>query len=78
METGDDKSELIADIEKSPDERIRVKRTVFKGVDYVDIRIYYDASSADEPDSWKPTKKGIALKPELVQPLIEALQKAAA
>ncbi|HED03763.1 MAG TPA: hypothetical protein ENI60_03230 [Candidatus Fraserbacteria bacterium] len=71
VEKSDAGDEVLAEIVKSEGEKIVVKRTTFKGNKYVDIRVYYDAG-----EEWKPTRKGIALRPELVGQVIEALRKA--
>lgn len=63
---------LIKEIEKNSSNKIRVSLTDFKGHDFVDVRVYYE----DEDGEYKPTKKGIALKPEVIPEVIEALQKA--
>ena len=70
-------SELILAIERSPGsgEKIFVQKNVFKGREYVDLRIFYDASKEDGED-WRPTKKGVAIPPDILPHIIEALQKA--
>lgn len=40
----------------------------------VDLRIYYDAGALNE--DWRPTRKGIALRPDLLDFVIEALERA--
>jgi len=70
-------SEHILDVERSPGsgEKIFVSKNSFKGREYVDIRIYYDASKTDEED-WRPTKKGVTIPPELLPVIIDGLTKA--
>ena len=63
---------VIKDIEKNASNKIRISLTEFKGYDLVDLRVYYE----DEEGEYKPTKKGIALKPEMIPLVIEGLQEA--
>ncbi|AZF90286.1 MAG: hypothetical protein BPH100C_225 [Phage 5P_2] len=58
-------------IEKNKREQIRIEATEFKGQDLVDIRVYYQDQADGE---WKPSKKGIAFKTELLPEIIKALQ----
>jgi hypothetical protein len=74
--TAEDESEVLLEIERSPGsgEKIFVQKSTFKGREFIDIRIFYDASKTDE-EEWRPTKKGVAIPPELIPQIIEALQK---
>jgi hypothetical protein len=63
---------LIREIEKNENEHIRISTEEFKGRKYVDIRIYYE----NEEGEWKPTRKGIALNPDIIDKAIEGLQRA--
>jgi hypothetical protein len=63
---------VIKDIEKNASNKIRISLTEFKGYDLIDLRVYYE----DEEGDYKPTKKGIALKPEIIPQVIEGLQEA--
>lgn len=69
-------SEVLLEIERSPGsgEKIFVQKSTFKGREFIDIRIFYDASKTDE-EEWRPTKKGVAIPPELVPQIVEAMQK---
>jgi len=58
-------------IEKNKREQIRIEVNEFRGQDLVDIRIYYQDQDSGE---WKPSKKGIAFRVELLPEVIEALQ----
>jgi hypothetical protein len=62
----------IAEIEKNQKERIRISIEEYRGHKFVDCRVYWQ----DEQGDWKPSKKGIALNDECIDPVIEALQKA--
>ena len=50
---------------------IRVQKTNFKGVDYIDIRKFYK----NENEEWKPTKKGVTFSPELKDQIVKALSE---
>ena len=43
-----------------------------EGVDFISVRIYYQADNGE----WRPTKKGITVKPEKVDELIAFLSEA--
>ncbi|MBE3571834.1 MAG: transcriptional coactivator p15/PC4 family protein [Moorella humiferrea] len=58
-------------MEKNKREQIRIEATEYKGQDLVDIRVYYQDQTSGE---WKPSKKGIAFKVELLPEVIKALQ----
>jgi len=59
-DTRKDSDQLIATIEKNPDEEIRISLREYKGHPFVDIRIYWKPP-AGEPG---PTKKGVTFNPE--------------
>jgi len=61
---------IIQDIDKGGGEIIRVEITEFKGTQYLNLRVWYTDAESGE---YKPTKKGIAVKPELYQALKEAV-----
>ncbi|MCZ6484116.1 MAG: transcriptional coactivator p15/PC4 family protein [Acidobacteria bacterium] len=50
-------SEVIAEMEKSWNEKIVFSLSDYKGKNYADIRIYFE----DDEGEWKPTKKGITI-----------------
>jgi len=56
------------DIQKNTQEIIRVHQTDYKGHDLVDVRVYYQ-----DGNDWKPTKKGITFKRELLDDVLKAL-----
>jgi len=64
---------IIRDIEKGNGEIFRVEVSEFKGVKYLNIRVWYTDKESGE---YKPTQKGIAIKPELYPQLKEALAEA--
>ncbi len=65
-------SKLLGVVEKNTRERIEVRAAEYEGHPYVDIRTYWRVRDDDE---WRPSKKGVTLKPELVGELIGALKK---
>jgi pyruvate formate-lyase activating enzyme-like uncharacterized protein len=63
---------VVAELERGPEQKIVVRRTNFRGREYLDIRNFFLSSSGE----WLPTKKGIAIPWELREELIEALRGA--
>jgi len=66
---------LIHEFQKNALEKIRVSTEEFKGKEFLDIRVYYDASSGKQSD-WKPSKKGIALSFDKLPELKKGIDKA--
>lgn len=66
---------VVAEIEKNEAETIRVALTTFKGKVGCDIRVYAVYRSTGQLG---PTKAGLRVRPDLLEPLIEALTKARA
>ena len=64
---------VVAELERGPDQKIVVRKTVFRGREYLDIRNFFLADSGE----WLPTKKGIAIPWELREELVAALSQAA-
>jgi hypothetical protein len=62
----------IAEIEKNQKEKIFISIEEYRGSTFVDLRVYWE----NEKGEWKPSKKGIALSDETIDPVIKALQKA--
>ena len=58
--TPKDSDQLIASIEKNPDEEIRISLREYRGHSFVDIRTYWRPADG-EPG---PTKKGVTFNPE--------------
>ncbi len=50
-------STVVAEMEKSWNEKILFSLTEFKGKSYADVRVYYE----DDEGELKPTKKGITI-----------------
>ena len=66
-------SKLLGVVDKNSRERIEVRAAEYQGHQYIDIRTYWRNG---EDDDWKPSKKGVTVKPELVGELIAVLRKA--
>jgi hypothetical protein len=66
--------ELIAEVRKNSREVIRLRRTSFNGIDLVDVRVW-TVPIVPGGDS-KPTRKGLALRPETWVELCEQITEA--
>jgi hypothetical protein len=66
-----DESILVHSFMKNALEEVRVSVSTFKGKKYVDIRVYYQ----DDSGEFKPSKKGIAISPELLPELENSIGK---
>jgi hypothetical protein len=59
------------EIERSPTEKLIIEKTSYKGHDLVGLRIYF----LSKEDEWLPTKKGVTVRLEQLDTVIEALQQ---
>lgn len=66
--------ELVAEIQKNATEKVIVGLREFKGRPFADVRIYFE----DESGQYKPTKKGVAIRPSLLFDLRRAIDEAIA
>ncbi len=66
-------SKLLGTIDKNSRERIEVRAAEYEGHPYIDIRTFWRTG---EDEEWKPSKKGVTLKPTLVGELIAVLRRA--
>lgn len=64
---------LLATIPRTATEEIQIGVNEYKGKKYLDLRIFY---TTDGGNSWLPTKKGIAVYPENLDMLKEAIELA--
>lgn len=62
---------VIAEIKKNAVEKIVFTISKFRNKRILDMRIYYE----DNSGQWKPTRKGLALTEERIEPFLEALNK---
>ena len=65
-------NKLLGVVDKNSRERIEVRAAEYEGHSYIDIRTYW---RADPQGEWRPSKKGVTLKPSLVRELIAVLRK---
>ena len=64
---------IIRDIDKGNGEIFRVEITEYRGNNYLNIRTWYQDRDSGE---YKPTQKGVAIRPELFQEVKEAILQA--
>ena len=64
---------VIGEIQKNQKEKIIVSTNEYQGYKFVDLRVHYEDENTGE---YKPTKKGIALSPKIVDEVIELIQTA--
>lgn len=64
-------AQLVHSFPKNPLEEIRASLTVYKGKDYVDLRVYYKGDDGE----FHPSKKGLTLSLDLFPDLEEAVRK---
>lgn len=64
---------VIKDIDKGGGEIIRVELSEFKGQNLLNIRIWYTDKESGE---YKPTQKGVTVKPDLYPQLKQAILEA--
>ncbi|MFO8033742.1 MAG: transcriptional coactivator p15/PC4 family protein [Candidatus Bipolaricaulota bacterium] len=67
-----DEEKVIAEFERGPGQKVVIRRTQFKGREYLDIRQFFEGDDGQ----WLPTKKGVAVPWELRQQMLGALQEA--
>jgi hypothetical protein len=65
--------EIIADVKRSDSEVIRVSKKQFKGVSYLDLRVYFKPEGAE---GYLPSKKGITVRKEQIHELAKAVCQA--
>ena len=65
----DDK--LIYEFAKNTGQKVVVQLREFKGKKLIDLRVFY----LNEGGSWRPTPKGISLRPELIGELKRGVDK---
>lgn len=66
-----DEAKVVHSFPKNPLEEVRASLTVYKGKQYVDLRIYYKG----DDDEFRPSKKGLTLALDLFPELEEAVAK---
>lgn len=63
----------IKDIEKGGGEIIRIEVSEYKGQKYLNVRVWYTDKNTGE---YKPTQKGVAIKPEQYKDFMSAITAA--
>lgn len=66
-----DSERVIVEFERGAGQKVVVRRTEFRGKEYLDLRQFFEGDEGQ----WLPTKKGVSLPWETCPALIEALQK---
>jgi len=66
--------QLVHEFMKNALEKVKVEFSQYKGVDVIGIRVYYNAGLVKE--DWKPSKKGITMRTDLIPELKKAIDKA--
>ncbi len=69
-ETEPNSSEIIADVPRSETEIIRISRREYKGVHYVDLRVFFKDKQTEE---FRPTKKGLTIKKDQIHEVAKAV-----
>lgn len=69
-------AEILATLPYRAGHEIRVTRSVFKGRELVDLRIWIDDALPPDEGAWIPTKKGIAVPVERLGELVELMREA--
>ena len=67
-------NQLVYEFRKNSFERVKVELSNYKGIDVINIRVYYIADVAK--DEWKPSPKGITMRADLIPELKEGIEKA--
>jgi len=67
--------QVFKEIQKSSTEKIIISESEWEDQSYLDLRIFYDASHG-KGTLWKPTRKGITVRLELLEQLKEAIDAA--
>jgi len=74
MDEKTDEKTLVYEFEKNALERVRAEFTRWSGRDVFNLRVFYDAG--DGTPDWKPTKKGLTVRVELIPELKKAMDLA--
>jgi hypothetical protein len=63
-------AELLAEVHKNASEVLRIARKTLEERTVIDCRVYYQ----NDKGEWRPTKKGICLRPETFAAFANAAQ----
>ena len=64
---------IIGEIQKNQKEKIIVSTNEYQGHKFIDLRVHYEDETSGE---YKPTKKGIAVNPKILDEVIEMMLEA--
>ena len=64
---------IIGEIQKNQKEKIIVSTNEYQGHKFIDLRVHYEDETSGE---YKPTKKGIAVNPKIVDEVVEMMLEA--
>ncbi len=64
-------AQLVYTFPKNPLEEVRASLTIYRGKQYVDLRIYYKGDDGE----FHPSKKGLTVSLDLFPELEEAMRK---
>lgn len=67
-------NKLIYEFRKNATEKIKVELSNYRGIEVINIRVYYNSDVAK--DEWKPSPKGITMRADLIPELKKAIDKA--
>ena len=62
------------EFQKNALEKVIIQFTEFKGNQLIDIRVYHNAGVAKE--EWRPSRKGLSVRPDLIPELKKGVDKA--
>ena len=61
---------VVHEFEKNSMERVGASLSTYRGHQYIDLRVFYEADGGE----WRATKKGLTVRPEQLPELEEAAQ----
>ena len=64
---------IIGEIQKNQKEKIIVSTNEYQGHKFIDLRVHYEDETTGD---YKPTKKGIAVNPKILDEVIEMMLEA--
>lgn len=65
-------NKLLGWVDKNSRERVEIRECELEGHLFIDIRQFWRTSLEEE---WRPTRKGITIKPSVIGELIATLEK---
>lgn len=68
---GNDQVRLVRTVRTGAYKEVRVRTNTYRGTPMLDIREFF----ADDNDEWRPSRKGVCFRAELVGEIIEGLNE---